>query len=259
VVGVTPRTETVPLAMDANGRPPLQWSIVIPAYNEARRLPAYLDEVARYFEERGQPHEILVVDDGSQDETAAVATAAAAAYPAIRVLGSAINQGKGGAVRRGMLAATGARRLFTDADGATRIEELRRLEPHLAAGAEVVIGSRALSDPGVVVRARPHRLAAGRLFAHVVALAGLPGIADTQCGFKAFTACAARRLFSALVTTGFAFDVELLLRAHAAGMRVVEVAVNWTHRPGGKVILLRHGPAMVGQILRARRAVRRVP
>ncbi len=245
--------------MNGGSHPSLQWSVVIPAYNEAQRLPAYLEEVARYFKGRGQPHEILVVDDGSEDDTAAVAEAAAATYPAIRVLRSAVNEGKGGAVRRGMLAATGAFRLFTDADGATRIEEIRRLEPHLAAGAEVVIGSRALPDPTVAVRARLHRVAAGRLFAHVVMLMGLPGIADSQCGFKAFTAHAARRLFSALVTTGFAFDVELLLRARAAGMRVVEVAVNWTHRPGSKVTLLRHGPAMVGQIWRARRAVRRAP
>ncbi|MBI1848474.1 MAG: glycosyltransferase family 2 protein [Candidatus Rokubacteria bacterium] len=233
--------------------------MVIPAYNEARRVPSYLEEVAAYFEGRGEPHEIIVVDDGSADDTAGAALAVAESHPAIRVLRREVNEGKGGAVRRGMLAARGACRLFTDADGSTPIAELKRLEPHLLVGADVVIGSRGLPDPAVAVVARPHRVLAGRLFTRLVALAGLGGIADTQCGFKVFTAAAAERLFRLLVTTGFAFDVELLLRARAAGLRVVEVPVNWTHRPGSKVGVLRDGPAMLREIVKARRTVRRSP
>ena len=233
------------------------YSIVIPAFNEARRLPPYLEEVAGFFDGRGEPYEVVVVDDGSTDGTAAVARAVAARHPAIRVLPLGCNRGKGAAVRAGMLSATGALRLFTDADGATPIAELKRLEPALAAGADVVIGSRVLVDPAVAVRARPHRVAAGRVFNRLVALLGLGGVADSQCGFKLFTAAAAERLFRALQTDGFAFDVELLLRAHAAGCRIVEVAVNWADQEGSKVGVLTSGPGMLVQILRARRRVAR--
>jgi dolichyl-phosphate beta-glucosyltransferase len=233
----------------------IRYSIVIPAFNEADRLPPYLEDVAGFFDGRGEPYEILVVDDGSSDGTGARVEAAAERHPAVRLLPLGRNRGKGAAVRAGMLAATGALRLFTDADGATPIAEVKRLEPALAAGADIVIGSRALVDPAVAMRARPHRVWAGRLFNVLVAALGLRGVADSQCGFKLFTAAAAQRLFSALQTTGFAFDVELLLRAQAAGYRVVEVAVNWADQEGSKVGVLTSGPGMLWQILRARRLV----
>jgi dolichyl-phosphate beta-glucosyltransferase len=235
----------------------IRYSVVIPAFNEAHRLPPYLEEVVGFFDGRGEPYEVLVVDDGSTDGTAAAVRALASRYPAIRVLLLGRNRGKGAAVRAGMLGATGALRLFTDADGATPIAELKRLEPALAGGADIVIGSRVLADPAVSVRTRPHRVAAGRLFNWLVARLGLRGVADSQCGFKLFTAAAAERLFGALQTEGFAFDVELLLRAQAAGCRVVEVAVNWADQEGSKVGVLRSGPGMLVQILRARRRVAR--
>jgi dolichyl-phosphate beta-glucosyltransferase len=235
----------------------VRWSVVIPAFNEATRLPPYLEQIFEYFEGRGEPYEVLVVNDASTDATAEMLRTVAARQPALRVLTHDHNHGKGGAVRAGMLAATGDVRLFTDADGATPIAELKRLEPALAAGADVVIGSRALTDPAVSVRTRPHRLAAGRVFNWVVARLGLHGIADTQCGFKAFTATAATRLFGPLETQGFGFDVELLLRARSAGMRIVEVAVNWADQAGSKVSLLTTGPRMVVEIVRARRRIGR--
>jgi len=231
---------------------PVEWSIVIPAYDEARRLPRYLSEVVAYFDGRGAPYEVLVADDGSRDGTPGVVEEAARRHPAVRLLRSEVNQGKGAAVRRGMLAARGLVRLFTDADGATPITEVKRLEAALAAGADVAIGSRGLPDAGVMVSARRHRVLAGRVFNWLVARLGLEGIADSQCGFKAFTAAAAERLFAALVTPGFGFDVELLLRARAAGLRVSEVAVNWMDQPGSKSGVLTDGPRMLGEVVLAR-------
>ena len=225
---------------------------MIPAFNEATRLPPYLDQIFEFFEGRGEPYEVVVIDDASTDATGEMLRAVAARQPALRVISHDVNHGKGGAVRAGMLAARGDFRLFTDADGATPIAELKRLEPVLAAGADVVIGSRMVADPSVSVRTRPHRVLAGRVFNRLVAILGLHGIADTQCGFKAFTAAATERLFRPLETSGFGFDVELLLRARAAGMRIVEVAVNWADQPGSKVRVLTTGPGMVLDIVRAR-------
>lgn len=215
-----------------------RWSVVIPAFNEAHRLPAYLDEVVAFFDGRGEPYEVIVVDDGSTDDTPRRVEAAARAHPGVRLLRSERNRGKGAAVKRGMLEAQGAFRLFTDADGATPIAELKRLEGALAAGAAIAI--------------RPHRVAAGRLFNWMMARLGLRGIVDWQCGFKAFTASAAEHVFQRVRTDGFGFDVELLLLARAAGYGIAEVPVNWTDRAGSKSSVLRHGPGMVWQALRAR-------
>jgi dolichyl-phosphate beta-glucosyltransferase len=231
---------------------PLHWSVVIPAYDEARRLPRYLEEITGFFDGRDRPYEVIVVDDGSRDATPVVVEAAARLHPAVRLLRDPQNRGKGAAVKRGMIAARGAYRLFADADGATPIAELKRLEGALMAGADVAIGSRGLDDPDVVVTARRHRVLAGRVFNWMVARVGLGDIADSQCGFKAFTAAAADRLFTALVTEGFGFDVELLLRARAAGLRVTEVAVNWTDQAGSKSGLVKDGPTMLWEIAVAR-------
>lgn len=230
----------------------LRWSIVVPAFNEARRLPRYLEEIVAYFDGRGESYEVIVVDDGSTDETVALVTQAASRYPRVRVLALSRNEGKGAAVRQGMLAADGELRLFADADGATPITELKRFEPALAAGADVVIGSRAMADPAVCVVAQLHRMAAGRVFNWMVERLGLAGIADSQCGFKLFLGRVADDLFARVQTAGFGFDVELLLLARAAGYRTVEVPVNWTDQPGSKVGVLSHGPRMAWEILRAR-------
>lgn len=234
-----------------------RWSVIVPAYNEAERLPRYLDEIVLYFEGRGDPYEVLVVDDGSADDTARVVSTVARTHPSIRLMRLGENHGKGAAVRRGMLEARGEYRLFTDADGATPIAELKRLEPALGSGADIAIGSRVLVDPSVSVTARSHRVVAGRLFNWLVGRVGLRGIADSQCGFKAFRAEAAEHLFSRLRTTGFGFDVELLLRAQRAGYRIVEVAVNWVDQAGSKVGVLKDGPDMLAQIFLARLRVAR--
>ena len=229
-----------------------RWSVVVPAFNEARRLPRYLEEIVAYFDARAEPYEVIVVDDGSSDDTVAAVEALACRHPVIRVVRLPSNEGKGAAVRSGMLAAEGAYRLFADADGATPISELPRLEAALTRGADIAIGSRAVSEPGVAVVARPHRVAAGRVFSWMVSRIGVRGVADSQCGFKAFTAKAADHLFARLVTRGFGFDVELLLRAQAEGYRVDEIPVNWSDQADSKVGVLRDGPRMVAEILRAR-------
>lgn len=229
-----------------------RWSVVIPAFNESRRLPRYLHEIVAYFDGRNEPYEVLVADDGSTDGTADAVAAIGQAHPAIRVLRRDRNEGKGAAVRRGMLAARGQYRLFADADGATPIVELKRLEAALTAGAQVAIGSRALRDPSVSVVARPHRVLAGRIFSWIVQRLGVSGVSDSQCGFKAFTATAADDLFARLRTSGFGFDVELLLLARTAGYRVTEVAVNWTDQPGSKVRVLGNGPGMLWQVMTMR-------
>jgi dolichyl-phosphate beta-glucosyltransferase len=237
---------------------PARWSVVIPAYNEARRLPRYLGEILAHLDGRNEPYEVLIVDDGSTDGTAQAVSTVARAHPAVRVLRSDRNEGKGAAVRRGMLAARGDLRLFTDADGATPIGELKRLEAALAAGADIAIGSRGRHDASVSIVARPHRVMAGRLFSWIVRAVAVPDVRDTQCGFKAFTAKAAGELFARLKTSGFAFDVELLMLARSAGYRVVEVPVNWTDQAGSKVRVLGDGPGMLREIVLARlRSARR--
>lgn len=228
-----------------------RWSVVVPAYNEARRLRPYLDDIVAFFEGRGEGYEVLVVDDGSTDGTAEVVERVARVHPTVRPLRQPENQGKGAAVRRGMLSARGELRVFADADGATPITELKRLEAACAAGADIAIGSRVLPDSAVSVTAQPHRVAAGRVFNWVVARLGLRGIADSQCGFKAFRAAAADDLFGRLRTAGFGFDVELLLAAQARGYRIVEVPVNWVDQPGSKVGVLKDGPRMFWQIVKA--------
>jgi dolichyl-phosphate beta-glucosyltransferase len=229
-----------------------RWSVVVPAFNEARRLPRYLEEIVGYFEARAEPYEVIVVDDGSSDDTVIAVEALGRRHPAIRVLRLPSNEGKGAAVRRGMLAAEGVYRLFADADGATPISELPRLEAALMRGADIAIGSRAVSEPGVEVVARRHRVAAGRVFSWMVSRIGVHGVADSQCGFKAFTATAADHLFGRLVTRGFGFDVELLLRAQAERYRVEEIPVNWCDQADSKVGVLRDGPRMLAEILKAR-------
>jgi len=230
----------------------LRWSVVIPAYNEARRLPRYLYEVLTYFDGRDESYEALVVDDGSSDDTAARVREMAAEHGGIGLLSLPANRGKGAAVAAGMRRARGALRLMTDADGATPIVEIKRLEAAVQGGADLAVGSRALADPSVVVRARTHRRLSGRVFTALTRALGVRQVVDTQCGFKLFRGPVADDLFGALRTDGFGFDVELVLRAERAGYRIVEVPVNWADQPGSKVGVLKDGPRMIAQIVAAR-------
>jgi len=234
----------------------LRWSVIIPAFNEQDRLPRYLREVVSYFDGRDERYEVLVVDDGSTDGTAARVREERPAHPAVDLLSLGTNQGKGAAVRAGMRHATGALRLMADADGATPIVEVKRLEAAVQGGADLAVASRALPDPSVLVRARVHRRLAGRLFIAAVRALGVRQVVDTQCGFKLFRGAVADDLFGALHTDGFGFDVELLLRAERRGYRIAEVPVNWTDQSGSKVGVLKDGPRMLAEIIAARRRLR---
>lgn len=207
-------------------------SVVIPAFNEEARLPATLARVRAHLDARGEAWQVLVVDDGSSDGTAAAARAAGAP---VELLSYADNRGKGHAVRAGMLAATGARRLMSDADLSTPIEELAGLEAELARGFDVAIGSRAVAGARIEVHQPLYREAMGRVFNGLVQLLLLPGLRDTQCGFKLWTAEAAGLAFAACRLDGFSFDVEALYVARRHGLRIAERPVVWRNDAATRV------------------------
>lgn len=229
---------------------PLDFSIIIPARNEADRILPYLQAITSHLRNRGRASEILVVDDGSTDSTAAVVNAFARTAPEVQLIRLSSCRGKGAAVRRGMQTAVGRLQLFTDADGATPIQELDRLEQAVANGADLAIGSRTLAAklPGFTVQARLHRSILGMLFNAVVQQSGIRGIADTQCGFKLFRRHVAQDLFSVSSIDGYGFDLELLYVAQQRGYRIAEVPVNWADQPGSKVRVLRDGLAMLREL-----------
>jgi dolichyl-phosphate beta-glucosyltransferase len=228
----------------------IEWSIVIPAHNEAARILPYLRSITSYMRGRGQPYEVLVADDGSTDATASVVETLASSAPEIQLLRTPLRQGKGAAVRRGMSAAVGRLQLFADADGATPIQELARLEQALANGADLAVGSRALASrsPGYAVRARFHRTILGNLFNSIVQRSGLRGITDTQCGFKLFRQAVAADLFGVSSINGYGFDLELLYVAQQRGYNIAEIPVNWSDQPGSKVHAFRDGIAMLREL-----------
>lgn len=211
---------------------PVSLSVVIPAFNEENRLPGTLAVVLPFLRGRGEPFEIVVVDDGSTDATAAVARQAG---PEVRVLQNPRNRGKGYSVRNGMLNATGEWRLMSDADLSTPIEELNSLKAALEGGVQVAIASRAVPGANLERRQSILRESSGRLFNVVVRLLHLPGIKDTQCGFKLFSAAAAEAAFRDSKLDGFAFDVEALVLARRAGFKIREVAVTWRNDEQSRV------------------------
>jgi dolichyl-phosphate beta-glucosyltransferase len=218
-------------------------SVIIPAFNEERRILPTLSATYDFLKKNFGTFEILIVDDGSSDKTAEVCETFKIDKPEIKLIIFPRNKGKGAAVKEGMLASGGAMALFQDADGATPIEETTRLVEALKQ-ADLVIGSRALPSNDTKVTTIIHRKLLGRIFNFTANLLAVPGILDTQCGFKLFTKVAAKKIFGAQKLADFGFDVEILYLARKMGFKVAEIPVNWHNVPGTKVNVLLDGIKM---------------
>jgi len=218
-------------------RPQPDLSIVVPAFNEEDRLEPALRSYLGYGRATARSVELIVVDDGSVDRTSLLVEQLAGEFPELRLIRLAENRGKGYAVRSGVVNARGRMVLFADADGATPISEIERLQAAIETGADVAIGSRAIHDRDVKVNAKLYRRVMGRVFHGLVQALTVRGVRDTQCGFKLFRGPVAHDLFSRMRMSGFSFDVEVLMMAQRRGYRIAEVPVNWTHQPGSKVNL----------------------
>lgn len=235
-------------------------SVVIPAYNEERRLPSTLDAVQTYLELQHFTYEIILADDGSEDQTAEIAAAFAKTNDSVRIL-RLPHQGKANTVKAGVLASIGEYVMFTDADLSTPLTFISHLIDVLEDGADVAIGSR--EGQGAIRHHEPvYRHFMGRVFNTLVRMIAVPGINDTQCGFKAFRADVAHDVFSSVLlykdsrtvsgprVTGF--DVEVLFLARRRGYRIVEVPVEWTHVSGSKVAPLSDSIRMFADVVRVR-------
>jgi dolichyl-phosphate beta-glucosyltransferase len=228
-------------------------SVVVPAYNEAQRIGSTLARIREYFQAQSYPVELIVVDDGSRDETVAVAREALAGFPRGEVISYKPNRGKGHAVRTGIVATAGDYVLFTDADLSTPIEEVERAFRLLEeGGVDMVLGSRAAGT--TVVRKQPlYRRLAARFFNLVRdAIVPTTGIADTQCGFKLFRGEMARDVFRRQRVDRFMFDVETVYLASRLGYRYAEMPVAWADVPGSKVRVVRGALELLPELLSIR-------
>jgi dolichyl-phosphate beta-glucosyltransferase len=227
-------------------------SIVIPCYNEEERLPHTVERIERYLDGTGTPYELILVDDGSTDGTRKVMNAAADHHGSVRIEALPHNRGKGRALAQGVAAARGTEILITDADLSTPIEELEKLQAALDKGVGAAIASRALRGSRVEVAQPIYRMLMGKAFNLIVQAVLLPGIWDTQCGFKLFRAEVARDAFGALTTDGFGYDPEVLYRAKKRGVRIAEVPVVWRNSAPTKVSPIRSSLDMFKHVLRIR-------
>jgi dolichyl-phosphate beta-glucosyltransferase len=227
-------------------------SIVIPCYNEEQRLPRTIEQVERYLAGKGVSYELILVDDGSSDGTRKIMDAAAERNPAVRLEALPQNRGKGRALAEGVAVARGTEILVTDADLSTPIEEIDKLRTELGKGAGVAIGSRALKGSRVEVSQPIYRVLMGKAFNLLVQAVLLPGIWDTQCGFKLFRADVAHDAFAALTTDGFGYDPEVLYRAKKRGVRIAEVPVVWRNSAPTKVSPIKSSVDMFRHVVRIR-------
>lgn len=230
-------------------------SLILPAYNEERRLPRTLRAIRRFLASQPYQAEVIVVDDGSSDDTAKLVIRRAMRWPLLRLVHTP-HRGKGHAVRAGLMASRGAYCFLCDADLSMPIEELVKFIPPRGRDADIVIGSR--EAPGAHRYAEPHhRHVMGRVFNTLVRLLALPGIQDSQCGFKCLPGDLARRLAGVMTIDGWGFDVELLYVARLWGALVVEEPVEWFYAPSSRIHPLRDSWRMTLDVMRVRRNARR--
>lgn len=233
-------------------------SIVVPAYNEELRIPPTLARLHAFLATQPLRYEIVVVDDGSKDNTCGVVTDAMATIPNLRLVRQTPNRGKGAAVRRGMLAARGQIRVMCDADGSMPPEELPKLlAPIVACKAEIAIGSRYVDGAKTDVKQPFYRVLWSRLCNRVIQKSLVPGVRDTQCGFKAFTAEAARDLFRYGRIDGWAFDLEILALARRRGFSIAEIGVEWKDDGRSRVNPLKDMWKVIREALTIRKNLRR--
>jgi dolichyl-phosphate beta-glucosyltransferase len=224
-------------------------SIIIPAKDEQKRLPRFLRTVIDYCHQSTHSYEIIVVDDGSKDQTANTTLSFQKEFPSLKVISLERNHGKGYAVKQGFFAAQGEIVLFLDADGSTGPQEIERHLDWFDAGYDIVIGSRVLIDGKSHVNALAYRKWIGAVFNFLVSHMLIKDIKDTQCGFKMFRASLIPALFGGLNLEGFGFDLEVLYLAQKMNLRIKEVAVNWSHVDGSKVNLLKDSLGMFWNII----------
>ncbi len=229
-----------------------QYSIVFPAYNESERITASLDQVLKHISAERWDAEVIVVNDGSRDNTADIVRRYAAQHPIVSLIENPGNRGKGYSVRNGMLNARGDILLFSDADLASSISEASKLLDAIAAGADVAIGSRWLRPELQTERQSPMRQLFGRIYNLLLRIVLGLKYCDTQCGFKAFTRKAARTIFSTQHVERWGFDAEVLFLARHFGFKVTEVAIAWAHADDSKLNPVRDGMRMFREMLSIR-------
>ena len=227
-------------------------SLIIPAYNEQGRIAGTLETVSEFLASYGKPFEVIVVDDGSSDDTREIAQALANADPSIRVIGHGPNRGKGYAVRQGVCVSRGSFVAFSDADLSTPIGQLGKLFAATDKGYDIAIGSRAVAGSELVVRQPLCRELGGKALNLVVQALAVPGIKDTQCGFKLFRGDVAREMFAKCFVDSWGFDVEVLYVARRFNYTIAEIPVVWQHAPGSTVRPFRAGLEVVKDIVRIR-------
>jgi dolichyl-phosphate beta-glucosyltransferase len=232
-------------------------TLVIPAFNEAGRLPQSLVELQRHSAGWDFPYEIIVVVEPSSDSTLELATTAAKSFPELKVIGNSVHRGKGFAVRTGMLAGQGEMLFFTDSDLSTPLTDLDRAialfktQPDI----DLIVGSRKHPDSQILQHQSPMRELMGNTFNRFVRVMAGFKFLDTQCGFKGFRANAAREIFDRAQIDGFSFDVEVLLLAEAMNFVVMEVPVHWSNSPESKVRVVGDSLKMLQDLFRIRRIV----
>jgi len=229
----------------------VELSVVVPCFNEDARLPSSLEQAEAYLGLQGPAFELLLVDDGSSDRTPELIREAASKNKHVHAVFLPANRGKGRAVAEGVARSRGGLVLISDADFSAPIQEMPKLEAAIAAGADVAIGSRAKRGAREVDQPL-HRRLMGKSFNLLVQGLLLPGVWDTQCGFKLFRGDVARDLFGRLRTEGFAYDVEILVLARRSGYKISEVPVRWINSSTSRVQTVRHSRQMLADVLHIR-------